>query len=255
MCEPNGFVKEHWIPELACRVFGKRLIEARIVPSGAVPLRVFLEDYFLRLKTDGFEHVTLRVNASDTELVEELKREIGPPIVTMEKFSFCPSAQEIRPTKLLCQVREHRDDDLSALKDIAHNSFRFTRFYRDSFFNDSDCDRLYEELIAAYFRDPSHSRIIVAEKRDKIIGFLAWKIRQEQRQARTISIAGGGLGGVLPGNAGCYLAVICRSIELARPEWEILEYDCLSDAPAVRRIFEYFRMTKEHEDHIFQVAL
>jgi len=69
------------------------------------------------------------------------------------------------------RVRDVCEDDIPALREIAHTSHRDSRFYYDENFPDGTCDKLYETWIEKSCRGWAN-RVLVAEEEHNLIGYL-----------------------------------------------------------------------------------
>jgi dTDP-4-amino-4,6-dideoxy-D-galactose acyltransferase len=97
-------------------------------------------------------------------------------------------------------VRPARPDDLGALRAIAAQGHRDSRFYFDGHFNHADCDRFYETWIENSFRGFAQA-VLVAESAERPAGYVTCHLRERESQLGLIGVAeahqGEGLGTML----------------------------------------------------------
>jgi len=85
-------------------------------------------------------------------------------------------------------IKEAREEDISAIKRIASNAFRGkTRFYKDNHFNLKKVDELYELWIDKLIND-ENSTIIIIKKNDKIIGFNGISLKNGEGRIDLIAV-------------------------------------------------------------------
>lgn len=254
--ESGDYELKESVPEIACRVFNKNLREAEISPSKVSPAddKLSLENYLDSLKQQKVDHLTLKTTCPT--LLAELTSKFGAPIVSIETWGFAPHQQELPKLKLFCSLREYQPQDFDDLANITRTGFAFTRFYKDPFFNKALCGELYEEILKTYVSDSTdRTRFTVGLKKEKVIGYLAWKKRTEIIDGKTVKISGSGLGAVSPGQYGCYPAILHQSIAQFGKENDFLEFDGQTDNPQALRIFEFLGMKKQFTKNIFHIAV
>lgn len=94
-------------------------------------------------------------------------------------------------------IRLAREDDLPALREIAHNTHRDTRFYFDGRFDRAKCDQLYETWIENSFRGFAQA-ILVAEVANAPAAYLTCHLKGNESQIGLLGVGsqhqGHGLG-------------------------------------------------------------
>jgi dTDP-4-amino-4,6-dideoxy-D-galactose acyltransferase len=97
-------------------------------------------------------------------------------------------------------VRPAREDDLRALRAIAAQGHRDSRFYFDGHFSYDECDRFYETWIENSFRGFAQA-VLVAESAGYPAGYVTCHLRERESQLGLIGVAdahqGEGLGTML----------------------------------------------------------
>lgn len=78
-------------------------------------------------------------------------------------------------------IRSAKEEDLDALKAIARISHQDSRFYYDSGFDRTSCDRLYETWIERSLKGFAQG-VLVAETEGKPVGYLTFNSREGESQ-------------------------------------------------------------------------
>jgi len=94
-------------------------------------------------------------------------------------------------------VRLAREEDFAALRTIAREGHRDTRFYFDEHFERAKCDLLYETWIENSFKGYAQA-VLVAEVEGKAVGYITCHLDGEESQIGIVGVAashqGAGLG-------------------------------------------------------------
>ncbi len=72
------------------------------------------------------------------------------------------------------------EEDLEQTKELAANSFIYSRFHLDKRFVKKIADKVKEEWVANYFKGKRGDKMVVAKKGNKVIGFLQLIIKNKQ---------------------------------------------------------------------------
>jgi dTDP-4-amino-4,6-dideoxy-D-galactose acyltransferase len=83
-----------------------------------------------------------------------------------------------------------REEDFSALRTIAREGHRDTRFYFDEHFDRAKCDLLYETWIENSFKGYAQA-VLVAEVEGKAVGYITCHLDREQSQIGVVGVAAG----------------------------------------------------------------
>lgn len=87
-------------------------------------------------------------------------------------------------------VRLAREEDFPALRAIARDGHRDTRFYFDEHFDRAKCDLLYETWIENSLRGYAQA-VLVAEVDGRVAGYVTCHLRGEESQLGIIGVAAG----------------------------------------------------------------
>ncbi len=126
------------------------------------------------LISQGYEYLLFRINTSDLpsfRTAQNHRFEVVDGLLTL--------AWEGKPqTDVNINVRVAREEDLSAVKDIARTSFIFDRFHTDPAIPNEVADKLHANWIYDSFANNPDERVLVAEEDHQIIGFLSYSINE-----------------------------------------------------------------------------
>ena len=99
------------------------------------------------------------------------------------------SLDELHPPPA-SNVRLAREEDFPALRTIARDGHRDTRFYFDEHFDRAKCDLLYETWIVNSFKGYAQA-VLVAEVDGKAAGYLTCHLNGDESQIGIIGVAAG----------------------------------------------------------------
>lgn len=136
-------------------------------------------------KKSGFSHLTVKIETKDKQLVEQFLMNDFVVADTLMEFVY-----DMKKTKLVeiehkCIIRDCLEEDLNALKEIAHESFKIDRFHSDSSLDNELCDNYYEKWIENSFNGFA-DKVIVAEYKNEAIGFTTGKIREGEKYGHLV---------------------------------------------------------------------
>lgn len=216
---------------------GHLIAHAEGVPR-AILLKALLQGVLAFAKDKGARHLSLRVDCDDLEAVHCLEAE-GFQLMDclMTYLSHCRS-ETLPPIKTFYKIREYRPQDREAVLTIAHTMYADYqgRFAVDPFLPPDASRRFYQAWAENACSGERGDRILLAERGERIVGFLTYQFNPTVFKSTGIRIAGRGLAAVLPEGAGSFVGIIKFLLERLQGEGtDLVEFDSkLGNLPALR---------------------
>ena len=109
-------------------------------------------------------------------------------------YIFVPRRHKLTHCKYLFRIRIYREEDLHAVLHVAKNAFKnyIGRYHADPHLPNDLCDHLYQQWAQQLLTGDIAERVIVAERRDKVVGFLGYRKKQDILSSTGIKVVGGG---------------------------------------------------------------
>lgn len=229
------------------RIFGFKMAKiAHIISSGpyanALRIKQRLILFLLELcKKKNITQLSCRLDSADISGIHALEA-LGFKIMdSTVTYIFNRIKHKIPRLKVLYPTRFFRKKDLRFLLKLADNTFLKGRYYKDIYFPRDKVNRLYREWIRSYCLEPDNHRVIVAESKGNIAGFLVYKKNRELKRICKIKVFGSGLSAVSPLAKGAY-PVLVKSVvgDVLSSNYDIGEFDTQLDNYEVIRVWQRF---------------
>jgi dTDP-4-amino-4,6-dideoxy-D-galactose acyltransferase len=157
--------------------FGSRMGEIAVIvdsdarDAGESSLGDRISDELQRARIEQYEHVILRIRAGDSELIAAAER-AGMRLVDIGIDSVLSLAPEPPGVSERGAIRESRDEDISAIAELAGEAFTLSRFHVDPFFTDEQVIRFHRQWATNLCRGLAQT-VLVAEEGNDVVGFVS----------------------------------------------------------------------------------
>jgi len=126
---------------------------------------------------DGYEHVLLRVPATEVRMARAAET-AGLRLVDVAVDLSIRLIPTLAKVELSSGVRRATAADLPTLQDIAQGAFRISRFASDPFFTMTESDAMYREWITNLYNGPAGC-VLVAHALDEAVGFTSCAVQAD----------------------------------------------------------------------------
>ena len=149
---------------------------------------------------NGVQHMSLRVDVEDIGLVHALEKHGFRLMDTLVAFAFHEGKNHLPEISLIYDLRLYRPDDYEAVLDIAAVCFKGypNRFTVDPHLPRDRSQAFYIEWAKNCCKEIMADEILIAERKGRVIGFLAYRCNPELERHTDVRIMGSGLGGCYP---------------------------------------------------------
>ncbi|KPK98942.1 MAG: hypothetical protein AMJ95_01395 [Omnitrophica WOR_2 bacterium SM23_72] len=175
-----------------------------------------------------------RVSTDNYSVFHSLEEEGFKIMDTLVTYLFNKRKHKISPFKSMCQVRLFRDDDMRSLVKMVQGIFILSHFYKDSNISRKNADKFYIRWIQECCRGSLADKVLVAERNNKILGFLTYKINKEFYKMTGYKIVGQGLAavserglGIFPALVKSYIQDIVRWYDFGEIDTQINNYEVI----------------------------
>ncbi len=124
--------------------------------------------------TEGYSHMTLKVPSTDKDVLNLALKDGYILADTLIEYVFDMQKAHLPQMEHKCTLHDCRAEELSALKEIAGNSFVIDRFHSDEHLDNKLCDLYYEKWIENSYHGFAE-KVIVAEYNGEPVGFTTGK--------------------------------------------------------------------------------
>lgn len=206
------------------------------------------------LHKSGVRHVSARLDAADIATAALFEQQGFR--LTGGTMTYLARAQTARPKGLRTRgrVRTAADTDHSQIITLAEDAFQDTRgrFQMDPNLPHSRVEAFYGEWTRRCLSQELADAVLVSEGQDgSLLGFLAYRQRQELSKRLGLPILGEGLGACRPAAAGAFLELVDSVISLAADSGGVAEAQTQNYNFAALRVFETLGMRPVRADYHF----
>ena len=164
-----------------------------------------------RFRADGIQHVSVRADVADIELVAALEDHGFRMMDALVTYTTRPHKEPPNPVREVGHIRDFRAEDGPQLVQIATDAYRDFRgrFHLDPHIPDERCNAFYVEWAQQCLNGAMADTVLVSEGSDgQLLGFLAWRRREPVSSTGGVSVYGGGLGACRSDVPGAYAGLI-----------------------------------------------
>jgi len=224
----------------------------------SVLTRVFkgVVDYVIN---QGLEHLSVSVDAADVWSLQALEQCGFRVMDSLLTGLFQKRGSRLRPGKTLCNVRLYRQEDLAGVMAVAEEAFsRYTgRFHHDPALSHAAAQKVYLVWTENLCRQEATSKVMVAERQGKIVGFLAYQRLEALSQTTGLNHLGRGIGGVSRKGVGAFVG-LQQEIVLQGEVPDTLEVEASWRNVQVIRILNYLGLEyirSRYQLHLYTLGI
>jgi hypothetical protein len=191
-------------------------------------------------RADGIVHLNMKADADDFTLVQCLEGKGFYLVDTIVTFIFVPRRQELGHGKYLFKTRVYRPEDHDAVLHVAAEAYKgfIGRYHADPHLPRELCDKLYQAWAKQLLDGGLAERIIVAERKGKVVGFLGYRMKKDILEATGVRCVGGGLGGCLPEGFGAYTAILEEAMREGMHRYDMQDFETQLNNINIVRIYQ-----------------
>ncbi|MBL7198295.1 MAG: hypothetical protein ISS47_09375 [Candidatus Omnitrophica bacterium] len=213
---------------------------------------------FFLCKEEKIKYLSFRIDINDTLLIHALETngfKLMDSIVTYAAYLHNKHRRRILELKDLCKVRVARESDMGGLIEISAKSFSNDRFHLDPRIPNKKADGVFVEWIKGACEGKNADKVLVAERKKRIVGFVTYLIDRELEARTGFRIAGRGLSAVLPGVKGIYPSLVKAAMQDLSKNADIAEFDTQLNNYEVLKIWHRFGLGFVKARHTFHLWL
>lgn len=184
---------------------------------------------------EGARHLSIRIDCEDLAAAHALQREAFRIMDCLTTYVF--HAKDPLPRRTPFRVRAFQPQDRGGVLDVARAMFGVypSRYAADPALTPEGARLFYLEWVEKACSGEMADRFLVALRRGKVVGFLAYRFIPTVLKSTGTRIAGTGLSAVLPEGSGSYFELLRSAIELDRGDTALAEFDAqLGNVVALR---------------------
>ena len=205
----------------------------------------------------GVQHLSLRVDVEDIGLVHALEEHGFRLMDTLVAYAFHMGRNHLPEIRPKYDLRLYRPDDYDAVLDIAATCFKGypSRFAVDPHIPKERAQNLYREWAINCCREVFADEILVAERKGRVIGFLAYRCNPELEQNTGIRVMGSGLGGCYPLRFNAYLDLLREATRRVLPIVDAIDLETHSFNVATVNYYQKLNYSYVRAKHSFHLWL
>ena len=167
----------------------------------------------------GFQHLSLRVDVEEIGLVHALEEHGFRLMDTIVAYAFHMRRNHLPEIRPKYDLRLYRPEDYDVVLDIAATCFKGypNRFLVDPHIPQKPAQAFYREWTVNCCQGDLADEMIVAEKKGRVIGFLAYRCNPQLERHTGVRVMGSGLGGCYPIRFNAYLDLIQEATRRVLP--------------------------------------
>lgn len=208
-------------------------------------------------RAEGLTHLNVKADADDLVLTQVLEGKGFYLVDSLVTYIFIPRRQELPHYKYLYKTRVYTDDDRDAVLAVAKEAYKnfIGRYHADPHLPNEKCDLLYQIWAAKFLEPGIAERIIVAERRGKVIGFLGYRMKKDILKATGVTCVGGGIGGCLPEGLGAYTAILEEAMREGRHRYDMQDFETQLNNINIVRIYQKLNFEYARAKYTFHAWL
>ncbi|MBA7709263.1 hypothetical protein ES703_118176 [subsurface metagenome] len=176
-------------------------------------------------RNEGIEHLSHRVDTSHFLTIHCLETNGFKIMDTLLTYLFNKRRHRVPQIRDLCQVRPFEEQDLESLINMVRGAFPMSRFSLDPNIPNEKVDEFYIKWVKDCCKGLLADKVLVAERRGRAVGFLAYRVNWELARLSGFKICGKGLLAVSVQGRGTLPTLMKVSIQDGIPLYDFSEYD------------------------------
>jgi hypothetical protein len=201
-----------------------------------------LVDWLLERANEArLEHLVVKLDSADLWTLHVLESTGFRLVDCLTTYFYDAHRDPIPPMKQLGMIRDYEPSDLDAILSIAEHMLGAYggRFAFDRWLPREAVGRFYVEWTRNACAGQMASRVLVAERHRRVVGFLGYGLESAAFESLNVRIAGHGISAVLPEGTGLYPALLAKAIIVDRfVTYDIAEFDTSIQNILPQRIFQ-----------------
>ena len=169
-----------------------------------------LNAFFEKAREQGLEHVSIRMDMAEIEVIHVLERN-GFFIVDTLQTSVCQGGA-VFPYR---GIREYTEDDMESLLSLGRSAFTHSRFAADRQLDGKDIIAMYEAWVRQCCLCIRVEKVFVSEDSKQISGFIACGVNQKIKESTGSSVG--------------FIDLIAVSSEFRGKQWGLKLVSCAQD--------------------------
>jgi hypothetical protein len=205
----------------------------------------------------GIVHLNVKADADDFTLMQCLEGKGFYLVDTIVTYIFIPRRQELGHGKYLFKTRVYRPEDHDAVLHVASEAYKgfIGRYHADPHLPRELCDRLYQMWARQLLDGGIAERIIVAERKGKVVGFLGYRLKRDILESTGVKCVGGGLGGCLPEGLGAYTAILEEAMREGMHRYDMQDFETQLNNVNIVRVYQKLNFEYARAKHTFHAWL
>lgn len=197
-------------------------------------------------------HLSCRIDTADITSIHVLESVGFKLMDTIVTWIFKPVIN-VPKYKNIYAVRDFQEKDLKELMALAKHRFFMNRFHLDPNIPNDKADKMYVEWVKNYCINSTkeNSKVKVAENKNGVAGFLAYRLNKEMEKITGYKIIGQGLMAVKPSAKGASVSLINATIKDVILDYDFAEFDGLITNYEAMKIYEAFNFKIIRSKHTF----
>lgn len=163
------------------------------------------------------QHLSLRVDVEDIGVVHALEKNGFRLMDTLFTYAFHPRKSRLPDIRPAYDLRTYRPEDYEAVMDISTTAFEGypSRFTVDPHIPKDRAQAFYLEWAEKCCRGDLADEVLVAERKGRVIGYLAFRCNRGLERHTGVRVMGGGLGACYPLRFNAYLELLWEATRRA----------------------------------------
>lgn len=206
----------------------------------------------------GVQHLSIRVDVEDIGLVHALEEHGFRMMDILVAYAFHKGKNHLPEIRPKYDLRLYRPDDYDAVLDIASTCFKGypNRFNVDPHIPRERAQAFYREWAKNCCQGAIADEVLVAERKGRVIGFLAYRCNQALERYTGVRIIGGdGLGGCYPFRFNAYLDLLREATRRSLTIADAIEVETQSFNVATVNYYQKLNFSYVRARHSFHLRL
>lgn len=189
---------------------------------------------------EGISHLSCRISTDDYSAIHSLEEEGFRIMETLVTYLFNKRKHKVLQLKDMSKIRSFKNGDLESLIEMVRGAFPLSRFYLDPKIPNEYVDKFYIKWVKECCKGSLADKVLVAERKGEIIGFLSYRINKELEKLTGYKIGCQGLSTVSKRGVGVYPALVKKSIQDFVQLYDFAEFDTQINNYEVIKIWQRF---------------
>lgn len=186
-------------------------------------------------------HLSVRIDTEDTLACRSISGrdfKIADTLVTY--LLNTKKEYKIPSIRVPFKVRLYEEKDFSEVLDLARHGFSKDRFHLDPNLPNEKCDQFHVKWTKNCLNGTRADEVLVAERNQKVVGYLAYGVDKELAKFSKRKICGRGIGTSSPQAKGAHVALFRTMVERMIPRVDMIDPQTQINNYEVIRIWQEF---------------